>query len=212
MLDKASLRKELLRKRDAIPPEVKRVKNGLICDRLFSLDEIKNANVLFFFASFRTEVDTFEMIKKTLSEGKRVVLPKVDRARRQLVLYEIRAIEELVPGCMGIPEPSFAADNPPPPPFSKGGEGGFAEDRLIDINQVDVVIIPGAGFDLSGNRIGYGGGYYDRLLSGLPGAIPIIAPAYEEQIIDAIPSEPHDVKVHTVVTDRRVIRCREMKY
>jgi len=190
MLDKALLRKELLRKRDAIPPEVRRVKSGLIRDRLFSLDEIRNANILLLFASFRTEVDTFEMIKKILSEGKKAVLPKVDRERRQLVLYEIRAIAELVRGCMGIPEPSVHTD-----------------ERTATINGVDVVIVPGAGFDLSGDRIGYGGGYYDRLLSGLTREIPIIAPAYEEQIIDAIPTEPYDVKVHAIVTDRRVIRC-----
>jgi 5-formyltetrahydrofolate cyclo-ligase len=211
MLDKALLRKEVFRKRDAIPLEVRRVKNGLIRDRLLSLDEIKSSNKLLFFASFRTEVDTSEMIEKILSEGKRAVLPKVDRERHILLLYEIKGVDDLKPGYMGIPEPSFAADNFPLPSFNKGGAGGFAENRLIDINEVDIVIVPGAGFDLSGNRIGYGEGYYDRLLSGLKREIPILALAYEEQVIDAIPSEPYDVKVHAIATDRRVIRCREMK-
>jgi len=58
-----------------------------------------------------------------------------------------------------------------------------------------------------GNRIGYGGGYYDRLLSGMQKHVPVIAPAYEEQIIDSIPSEPHDRKVQIIVTDRQLIRC-----
>jgi 5-formyltetrahydrofolate cyclo-ligase len=70
------------------------------------------------------------------------------------------------------------------------------------------VIIPGAGYDTSGNRIGYGGGYYDKLLSELTNKIPIIAPAYEEQVVDSIPEEPHDIKVHMIVTDRRVIWCK----
>ncbi len=52
-----------------------------------------------------------------------------------------------------------------------------------------------------------GGGYYDRLLSGLPKHIPVIAPAFEEQIMDSIPSEPHDIKVDMIVTDRQLIRC-----
>jgi 5-formyltetrahydrofolate cyclo-ligase len=192
MPDKASLRKELLKKREAIPPEVRRVKNRLIRDRLASIGEIKNASILFFFASFRTEVDTSEMIKTTLSEGKRVVLPKVDKERQMLVLYEIKTVEELVEGYMGIPEPSV-----------NSGE------RRVDINNVDAVIIPGAGFDAEGNRIGYGGGYYDRLLSELKREIPIIAPAYEEQIVDSIPSEHHDIRVHLIVTDRRVIQCTQ---
>ncbi len=60
----------------------------------------------------------------------------------------------------------------------------------MSINDADLVIIPGAGFDASGNRIGYGGGYYDRLLSGLRKHVPVIAPAYEEQVVDSLPSEP----------------------
>jgi 5-formyltetrahydrofolate cyclo-ligase len=69
------------------------------------------------------------------------------------------------------------------------------------------VIIPGAGYDAAGNRVGYGGGYYDRLLSGLHKDIPVIAPAYEEQLTDWVPSEPHDIRVNMIVTDRRLIRC-----
>ena len=190
MQDKSSLREGLLRKRDAIPPEVRRAKNRLIEERLSSLDEIKKAGVLLFFASFRTEVDTLGMIKKSLSEGKRIVLPRVDREQHVLPLYEIKSMDELSPGYMGIPEPSVNT-----------------EDRILNINDVDVAIIPGAGFDISGNRIGYGAGYYDILLSGLTKDIPLLSLAYEEQVVDSIPSEPHDRKVQVIVTDRRIIRC-----
>jgi 5-formyltetrahydrofolate cyclo-ligase len=186
---KASLRKELLEKRDAIPPEVRRVKNRLIRERLLSLDEIKNALVVFSFASFRSEVDTSGIINHLLAEGKKVVLPLVEREHHGLLLYEIRGLDELTPGCMKIPEPSVRT-----------------EERLTAVNDVDAVVIPGAGFDPAGNRIGYGGGYYDILLSGLERHIPIIAPAFEEQIADSLPSEPHDIRVDTVITDRRIIR------
>lgn len=191
MRDKASLREALLRKRDAIPPEVRRLKNRLVQERLITLDEINNAGVLFFFASFRTEVDTIGMIKKSLAEGKRIVLPKVDKGRHILLLYEIKSMDELSPGCMGIPEPSVNT-----------------EGRLFGINDVDAAIIPGAGFDISGNRIGYGAGYYDILLSGLTKDIPLVSLAYEEQVVDSIPSEPHDIRIHMIVTDRRIIRCK----
>jgi 5-formyltetrahydrofolate cyclo-ligase len=188
--DKNSLRKELLDKRDAIPPEVRRIKNSRICERTLLLDEVAGAGTFFFFASFRSEVDTFAMMRPLLAGGKKVMVPKVDRERHLLLLYEIRNVDELVPGYIGILEPPATAGEIP-----------------VDVNDTDLVIIPGAGFDPAGDRIGYGGGYYDRLLAGLKKDIPVVAPAYEEQIIDSIPAEPHDVRVGVIVTDRRVIRC-----
>jgi 5-formyltetrahydrofolate cyclo-ligase len=188
---KTSLRKELLEKRDAIPPEVRRVKNRLIGELLLSLDAIKKALVVFIFASFKSEVDTSAIISHLLDESKKVVLPVVDREHHALLLYEIMGLNELAPGFMKIPEPTV-----------RTGE------RLTSLNNVDAVVIPGAGFDPEGNRIGYGGGYYDTLLSGLERPIPIIAPAFEEQIADSLPSEPHDIRIDTIVTDRRIIRVR----
>jgi len=190
MIDKGLLRRELLKKRDSIPSQVRKAKDAAINERLLSLDEIRNANVLFFFASFRSEVNTLDAIAQLISDGKRLVLPKVDNERHILLLYEVKGMEELAEGYMGIPEPSV-----------------LTEDRMVEINGVDAVIIPGAGFDVEGNRIGYGGGYYDRLLSLLTRHVPVIGPAYEEQIIDSIPSESHDIKVNMIVTDRRLIRC-----
>ncbi len=188
--DKNSLRKELLERRDAIPPEVRRIKDRRICEKMLSLDEVIKAPRLFFFASFRSEVDTFEMMRTLLTAGKAVVVPKVDRERHVLLLYEIRDVDALIPGYMGIPEPPVTTGQMP-----------------ADVNDVDLVIIPGAGFDPAGNRIGYGGGYYDRLLAELRRIVPVVAPAYEEQIVGSIPAETHDVRVSVIVTDRRVIRC-----
>lgn len=189
--DKASLRKEQLLRRNSIPPQVRKVKSSAIVTLLEALDEIKNAGTVLLFASFRSEVDMTGMISSSLAASKRVILPKVDAATGTLQLYEISSPADLVPGYMGIPEPAGAADS-----------------RPCDINDIDVVIIPGACFDEEGNRVGYGGGYYDRLLAGLQKTIPVIAPAYEEQIVDEVPAEPHDIKVGVIVTDRRVIRCR----
>jgi 5-formyltetrahydrofolate cyclo-ligase len=186
---KSSIRKKHLGKRDAIPPEVRSVKNRLILDRLLGLDEIRNAGIIFLFASFRSEVDTSGMIRQLLGDGKKIVLPVVDRESHRLTLYEIKELAELSAGYMGIPEPSVRT-----------------AERLADINEVDAAVVPGAAFDPEGNRIGYGGGYYDIILSGLKKKIPVIAVAYEEQVADTIPSEPHDIKVDLIVTDRRTIR------
>ncbi|MEC4675799.1 MAG: 5-formyltetrahydrofolate cyclo-ligase [Nitrospirota bacterium] len=188
---KDSLRKELLGRRDTIPPGVRRVKDRMIQERLTALDEFRDADLILFFASFRTEVDTFALMKESLDKGKRIALPKVDRGNHILILYEIKNIDELSAGYMAIPEPSVNT-----------GE------RRFTINDMDLVIIPGAGFDPAGGRIGYGGGYYDMLLGGMKKNIPVVAPAYEEQIVESVPAEPHDVKIGMIVTDRRVIRCR----
>ena len=76
----------------------------------------------------------------------------------------------------------------------------------MNLEDIDLMIIPGAAFDLSGNRIGYGGGYYDILLSERRREIPVVALAYEEQLVDKIPSEKHDVKVDMIITDNRIIK------
>jgi len=188
MSNKVSLRKEILAKRDSIPPAVKKIKDKAIEARLFLLPEYTTAKSIFFFASFRSEVDTIAMIKRALDEGKRVVLPRVEG--QNLGLYEIKSLDELVAGYMNIPEPFVLTD-----------------DRKIIINDVDAIIIPGAAFDETGNRIGYGGGFYDRLLSERQKPVPVIAPTYEEQVIDSVPAESHDKKVNIIVTDRREIRC-----
>lgn len=186
---KTAIRKAVLQKRDGIDILMKRMKDSLIKERLFSLPQFNNSRTIFFFATFRSEVDTLPHIDDALKMRKRVILPRVDRSVRELRLYEIMGTEELSPGFLGIPEPDV--------PF----------DRERGINDVDIIIMPGAAFDHAGNRLGYGGGYYDKLLSRLEKPIPLIAIAYEEQIFSSIPHEAHDIQVHTIVTDKRIIDC-----
>lgn len=188
--EKSGIRRQAMRKRDSIDPGTRKTKDILIQKTLLSLNEFSKASVVLLFASFRSEVSTFPLIEESLRLGKKVVLPVVDRENRELRLYEIRGLDELSPGHMGIPEPSVP------------------EERERDINDVTLVVVPGAAFDSAGGRLGYGGGYYDKLLSRLRRSIPLIALAYEEQIMNSIPVHPHDIKVHLIVTDKRVISCR----
>lgn len=189
MVEKALIRKEILQKRDAIGSTARKAKDILIKARLFSLPEIHQAGIIFFFASFRSEVSTFPMIEEAFRLGKRIVLPRVDRKIKGLALYEVKGLSELSPGCMDIPEPDVS------------------EERRTDINRVDIVIMPGVAFDQKGNRLGYGAGFYDKLLSGLKRQIPLIAITYEEQVLTSVPSEPHDIRVHRIVTDKRALDC-----
>ncbi|MCL5023265.1 MAG: 5-formyltetrahydrofolate cyclo-ligase [Nitrospirae bacterium] len=189
MNEKSRIRKILLKKRDSLDPAVKKEKDERVKERLLSVPDFRRAKVIFFFASFRSEVSTFTLIEEALRLGKSVLLPSVDRAKKELRLYEIRTLSEVSSGYMGIPEPDVS------------------EERERDINDAEVVIMPGAAFDAEGNRLGYGGGYYDRLLARLRRKIPLIALAYEEQIAEALPSDAHDIKVSAIVTDRRIISC-----
>ena len=147
------------------------------------------------YVSFRSEVDTRNYLDNILGMGKRLILPVVDAQHKLLKLYEVKDVSELAPGYMGIPEPDIR------------------ENRRVTIKDIDLVVIPGTGFDIKGNRLGYGGGYYDRLLSyeskqfALIEHIPTIALAFEEQIGEEIPAEPHDIKVDMIITDTRVIDC-----
>ena len=191
--EKARIRESVLKKRDLIDPASRKLKDASIKERLFSAPEFTCAKAVLFYASFRSEVSTLTMAEDALAAGKRVLLPVVDNYRKELKLYEIGSLSELSPGFMGIPEPAARRET----------------ER--DISDPDLVIIPGAAFDIYGNRLGYGAGYYDKMLSRLKRRIPLIALAYEEQITDSLPSEPHDVRVQKIVTDRRTIVCHSTK-
>lgn len=189
MDEKSRIRQDILRKRDSIEPGTRKAKDLRIKENLIALPEFRQAKVIFCFASFRSEVSTSAQMEEALRLGKSVLLPSVDRRNRELRLFEIKALDELSPGYMGIPEPRVAME------------------RERDINDVTLVVLPGAAFDPTGARLGYGGGYYDKLLARLKRKIPLIALAYEEQILDSLPFEAHDIKVHMIVTDERIIRC-----
>jgi 5-formyltetrahydrofolate cyclo-ligase len=185
---KGEIRKAVLQKRGAIPAVVRRQKDALVRELVLSIPEFIGAKTIIFYAAFRSEVGTRTLMEESLMGEKRVVLPKVNTTMHTLMLYEVKHMDELTPGYMGIPEPPQM------------------DERLVGIDDADLVIVPGAGFDFAGNRLGYGAGYYDSLLSQRNKKSPIIALAYEEQIVDSIPAEQHDVKVDMIVTDKRVIR------
>lgn len=169
-------------------PEKKAEKDSAIKGNLLKLEEYKKAGSILFFASFRSEVNTIPMIESALAQGKAVLLPKVNRKTKKLDIFEIKSIQELEKGFMGIPEP--------------------AELRPKKPGNADIILFPGAAFDLAGGRLGYGGGYYDKMLSSRNGKkAHLIALAYELQIEEKIPIEPHDIRVEKIVTEKRVINC-----
>jgi len=185
---KAETRKRILRKRDLLAHN-KRVHNSsLISDRLNGLYEYKSAGTVLFYFDFRSEVMTVRMAELALNAGKRVVAPKVVSQTRTMRLFDVIDLShQLAPGYMGIPEP--------------------VPERCEEVGPevVDVVVLPGVGFDERGARLGYGGGYYDRLAENLRDDTILVALAFEVQLEEHIPIEPHDRLMHYIVTEKRVI-------
>lgn len=181
---KKEIRKRVLAARDTLSPGKRMAKSREIEERLFSLSEFKSARVILFFASFRSEVDTGPMIRRALAFGKRVVLPKVKGT--ELVLHEISDLDKDVsPGTWGIPEPH--------------------EPRPVMLEEIDLIIVPGAAYDEQGNRAGYGAGFYDKLLAAFKKTT--VALAFESQIVPNIPTEMHDIPIKKIVTERRIIEA-----
>jgi 5-formyltetrahydrofolate cyclo-ligase len=179
---KKEIRKQALAERDNIPPQRRMAMSREIEERLFGLPEFRSAQVVMFFASFRSEVDTETMIRRALRSGKRVILPKV--AGNELALYEIRDLDaDVETGAWGIPEPRPLI--------------------AAKLDEIDLMIMPGAAFDKRGNRLGYGAGFYDKLLPAFKGTT--VALAFEAQILSHVPAEPHDAPVKKIVTEKRVI-------
>ena len=179
---KTSLRKQVAELRDGLSQEVRESKSREIGKRLYALPGFRAAGAILFFASFRSEVDTVTMIRHVLAAGKRVFLPKVKG--RELALFEILDFDkDTAPGAWAIPEPR--------------------ETKPVTIHEVDLMIVPGLAFDENGNRLGYGAGFYDRILPTYRRMT--VALAFEEQIVPDVPVSIHDIPVKKIVTEKRII-------
>jgi len=179
--DKNDIRKKILKRRDSLAEEDIQEKSRRIKEILFSLPRFISAKNILFYASFRSEVRTDIMITEALNR-KNVFLPKV--FERELKIFEIKDIGELKKGFCGILEP-------------------ITERLLVELANIELAIIPGVCFDKMGFRIGYGGGYYDRLIPKL--SCKKIGLAFSLQIIDEIPHSPLDAKVDKIITEDGII-------
>ena len=189
---KSALRKEVLQNRKLLSQEEQLTKSENIFQSLKALSLYKNAESVFLYIDFRSEVRTNPIMKDLLGRGKMAVVPMSISGTRDMILSEVLDPEnELSRSSYGILEPK--------PEYI----------REIDPNSIDLVIVPGVAFDPRGYRIGYGGGYYDMFFSKLKKPIPSIALAYELQIIESVPEADYDYPVDYIITESRIIHCRD---
>ena len=180
---KSYIRSQLLKKLKK-QKEVERLERSFkIHQKLFSLPEFIKAKIVFFYLSFDGEVETFRMIEKAISVGKKVAVPVIKRRTRKL-------LPSLIDNCdCGLEVGSYGIYQPK-----------ASRIRNIPLRTIDLIIVPAVAFDSKGNRIGRGLGYYDRFLRSLPHRIPSIGLAFDFQVLDKIPSiEPHDFAVDRVL-------------
>lgn len=184
---KAALRQCILATRDALPPALRAAAAAAIRARLIALPSYRAADTVLLTLPFRSEWDTWALVRSALQAGKVVVLPRVEPTTRMLVLHRITdPTAKIAPGYRGIPEPA-------------------PECPRMDAASIDWVLVPGVAFDREGGRLGYGGGFYDRLLPLLRGGIARVGGGYALQLVDTVPSAPHDMTVDTVVTDAQTL-------
>ena len=185
-LQKEVLRRKFLQLRDALSPEERRLKDALIRERFLSWQGFKRASTVFFYCSKGSEVDTRSLVSEALSQSKRVVLPQT-LDKRGLTARQIRHLtEDCRLGAFGILEPKLSM-----PAVSEA--------------EIDLFVIPGAAFDLSGTRLGWGKGYFDQYLAGISSSSIKTALAYEVQVYPALPIQEHDVRMNVLITEKRIL-------
>jgi len=184
---KLALRRQVLARRDALSLEERAVASAAIATRIPALPKFVAAKTVLLTLAFRSEWNTRPLVRAALDAAKIVVVPRVNTQTRMLELLSIDDPDrDVVPGHLGIPEPK-----PERPHVSR--------------EAIEFVLVPGVAFDLDGRRLGYGGGYYDRLLPLLPPHAARVAGAFELQLVEHVPAAPHDVAVDEIVTESRIV-------
>ncbi len=181
-LSKKELRKIFLAKRASLTPETRKKYSSRIAKNLQSYPLYRRAKRILLYAHFREEVETDTLITKALQEGKEVYLPRTYPKEKKLRLFRILSPKELQPGTYGILEPP-------------------EENPEISPEKLDLIITPGVAFDHQGGRLGYGGGFYDRLFAKAH-EVKRIGLAFSCQVTEKLPLEEHDIRLHALVTEK----------
>ena len=141
------------------------------------------------YVDFRDEVETTRFFTEFFCCS--MIVPFCDG--NEIVPFRLRMLDELEPGYKGIPEPKVSLRSDPM--------------RIVLPETIELAIVPGLAFDRKGKRLGRGAGFYDRFLPKLPSAAIVIGLAFECQVFDSIPTEPHDRAVNILVTESTVRYC-----
>ncbi len=179
---KNQLRKELIRARGLLSEEALRRSDEAIREQVLTMPEFRDAKVIYSYCSVQSEVDTRGLMRAALEQGKTVAVPVIFGAG-QMRPRRLSRMEDLVDGAWGIPT---APESEP----------------WVEEKDIDLILVPGLAFDHGGFRIGYGGGFYDRLLSTARGlAVGLTRECF---MLPRVPVEDFDQAVDCIATEKGV--------
>lgn len=179
---KKDLRQKIQKLRDTLPANARKEKSKIIAEKFTSTVEYCQSKKILLYYPFRSEIDTTIIIRKAIEDNKKVALPKVENNKLDIFLVSDIS-KQLERGSYNIMEPikSFC--------------------KKAKFREIDLAVVPGVGFDRKFNRLGYGGGFYDRLLPSLRQNVKIIALCFDVQMVPSIPTSEHDIKVDAIITE-----------
>ena len=184
ILSKSEIRKQVLARRDALDSAARESLSAHITARLLALDVYRKAGCVMAYIGFGSELDTARFVADVLAQGKTLVLPRVERGSRVLKLYAVQDPEhELEAGVWGIRQPRV--------------------DRCAEMpaSRIEFVLVPGVAFTRRCERLGYGGGFYDRFIRGLAPRPAFVAAAFALQVLPELPTSETDQRVDLVMTE-----------
>lgn len=182
---KAAIRKQAFANRKA--QEDKDEVSREIVKRFMSLPAYEAAKTVMFYVDARSEVRTRHDLEAALNSGKTIVVPWCNDAG-ELELFQLESMDELELGMYSILEPKADLRGLPA--------------KQVPVEQLDLIMVPGVGFDREGGRTGHGKGYYDKLMQHARADAPLVALAFECQLFDEIPMQSHDIYMDVVVTEK----------
>lgn len=187
--NKRELRQKLRAIIQALPEAASRTASAQACELLRQQPIWQNASAVLFYAALPGEIDLSPLLAEGLREGKNIALPQFDKARGVYDACQIREVAcDCAPGKFGINEPG-------------------AHCARFPLKRLDLVLAPGVGFDSAGRRLGRGRGFYDRLLAQIEGIKCGVA--FDQQIIERVPAEGHDMRMNFVLTPTRWLKISE---
>jgi 5-formyltetrahydrofolate cyclo-ligase len=187
LMDKKEWRATILAHLNSLSEQEKQLKSKAIYDHLLYHRAWENSQLIGVTISTAKEINTKPIIEKAWEQKKQVAVPKCLPQTKQLDFRELSTFTQLESVYFGLEEPIVAQTSPVQP------------------EHMMLLIVPGLCFDSRGYRIGFGGGYYDRFLANYKGIK--VALAYEEQLIEKVPEQGHDIPVDFLITPRGVVSC-----
>jgi 5-formyltetrahydrofolate cyclo-ligase len=190
-MTKLVIRKKLLALREQLSPDLRAACSEAISAHIVKLEIYRQASTILGYMNFGAEFASELWIQQVLADGKKLALPRMNHHTNQLDLYWVDDLEnQLVSGLWGIREPIVERC-----------------ERLNTLNEVEFALLPGVAFTRDGARLGYGGGFYDKLLARMTHQPTLAAAAFALQIVEQIPQEATDVKVGWIITEQETIAC-----